>query len=215
MIRVNIILAPLEHKLFSCDNKINFVSLSFSILGSGEHAAPPAAVQQMIVTPGGAFPPQHPPQSPLVHMVQPGGTVLQTPPLPPPGVQYGMWPPASGASVVEPAIDPRKGVVNNDCTCMIAGLNFPFHAGLIPIPPGHAVVQQGGNLPPPQHGMYPVHSAPLIQPGVIQHQTHAGDMGGMFAHGGGRGEFHHHGFVSHPPPPGYRPRPPGPGGNYY
>ena len=93
---------------------------------------------------------------------------------------------------------------------------FPIHSGLIPIPPGHTVVQQQG--PPPQHGMYPVHSAPLMQPGIIQHQTLAGDMGGMIPHGGGRGEFHHHGFVGHPPPPGatgFRPRPPGPGGNYY
>ena len=88
-------------------------------------------------------------------------------------------------------------------------LKYP--TGLIPIP-GHPVVQQAV----PQHGLYPVHSAPLIQPGILQH---AGDLGPMLPHGRGRGEFHHHGFVSHPPPPPgapvYRPRPPGPGGNYY
>lgn len=86
---------------------------------------------------------------------------------------------------------------------------FLIPAGLIPIP-GPPVVQQAV----PQHGLYPVHSGPLIQPGLIQH---AGDLGPMMPHG--RGEFHHHGFVGHPPPPPnapvYRPRPPGPGGNYY
>lgn len=84
-------------------------------------------------------------------------------------------------------------------------------AGLIPIP-GHTVAPQ-------QHaGLYPVHGGPLIQPGIIQ--QHVGDMGQMMGPPpGGRGEFHHHGYVGHPPPPPgapvYRPRPPGPGGNYY
>lgn len=90
--------------------------------------------------------------------------------------------------------------------------------GLIPIP-GHAVVQQGTLAP--QHGLYPVRSGPLIQSGMIQHQAHSGDMVPMIVHGGGRGEFHPHGYGGHPLPPGppgapvYRPRPPGPGGNYF
>ena len=96
---------------------------------------------------------------------------------------------------------------------VVVKILFHSFAGLIPIP-GHTVVQPGA----PQHSLYPVHSGALIQQGIVQHQTHAGDIVPMIVHGGGRGEFHHHGFVGHPPPPGgpvYRPRPPGPGGNYY
>ena len=62
---------------------------------------------------------------------------------------------------------------------------------------------------PQQHaGLYPIPGGPLIQQNLM--------MGPR-----GRGEFHHHGYMGHPPPPPgapvYRPRPPGPGpgGNYY
>ena len=82
-----------------------------SVLGSGDHPPNPP-VQQILVGPGGQFLqslPGQPQQSHLIHVVPQGG-VLPTPPLPPPGGQYGMWPPVSGAAVVEPAIDPRKGM---------------------------------------------------------------------------------------------------------